>query len=395
MAALLEGLRVVEISSFVAAPLGGMTLAQLGADVVRVDPIGGAADIGRWPLAPSGTSLMWTGMNKAKRSVTVDFRGPEGREVVTRLAARAGIVLTNAVGRGWLSYEALSRVRPDLVHLQIEGHHDGTAAVDYTVNAEIGFPLITGPSEHGAPVNHVLPAWDMACGLYAATGILAAERRRSRTGEGARIRLPLYDVALAMAGNLGLLAEAQLGAERPRIGNHLFGGLGRDFALAGGGRVMVVALTGRHFADLCEITGLTATVTELERLLGADFDRDGDRYVHRETLAALLAPWFEARTLDQVTRELKGSSVLWAPYRRFSEIDLEAAPLMGEIDQPGVGRIYAPASPLDTAPGGDGGTGTTGGREPVPAPRLGEHTDEVLAELGLDAADLRAKGAVA
>ncbi|MGI5169113.1 CoA transferase [Spirillospora sp. CA-253888] len=384
MAGLLDGLRIVEVSSFVAAPLGGMTLAQLGAEVVRVDPIGGAADAGRWPLAPSGTSLLWTGMNKGKRSVTVDLRSPAGREVVTSLVADAGIVLTNAVGRSWLSHEALSRVRRDLIHLQIEGRHDGGAAVDYTVNAEIGFPMVTGPADHAAPVSHVLPAWDVACGLYAAVGLLAAERRRSRTGEGARIRLPLYDVALATAGNLGLLAEAQLGAERPRIGNHLFGGFGRDFALADGGRVMVVALTARHFTDLCAVTGLDGTVAELARLLNADFTVDGDRYRHREALAALVAPWFAARTLAEVGDALAESSVLWAPYRRFSEIDLDGNPMMGEIDQPGVGRIKAPASPLDT-----------GERAPVPAPRLGEHTEEVLSALGLDTAALRAQGAVA
>ncbi|WP_067819187.1 CoA transferase [Actinomadura kijaniata] len=385
---MLEGLRIVEISSFVAAPLGGMTLAQLGAEVIRVDPVGGAADLGRWPLAPSGASLLWTGMNKGKKSVTVDFRSPEGREVVTRLAADAGIVLTNAVGRDWLTHEALSAVRPDLIHLQIEGRHDGTPAVDYTVNAELGFPLVTGPADHAAPVNHVLPAWDVACGLYAAVGLLAAERRRSRTGEGARIRLPLHDVALATAGNLGFLAEAQLGGRRPRIGNHLYGGFARDFTLADDTRIMVVALTGRHFADLCRVTGHTGTVAELARLLNADFAADGDRYRHREALAALFAPWFAGRALPDVEREFTGTSVLWAPYRRFHEIDLTGNPMLGEIDQPGVGRLRAPASPLDT---GD----RAARRAPVPAPRLGEHTDAVLTRLGLDAGSLRAKGVVA
>ena len=380
---LLDGLRIVEISSFVASPLGGMTLGQLGADVIRIDPIGGAADTGRWPLAPSGESLLWTGMNKAKRSVAVDFRAPEGREIVTRLAADAGIVLTNAVGRDWLTYEALAAHRPDLIHLQIEGHHDGSAAVDYTVNAEIGFPLVTGPPEHAGPVNHVLPAWDVACGLYAAVGLLAAERRRSRTGEGARIRLPLYDVALATAGNLGYLAEVQLGAERPRIGNHLFGGFARDFALRDGVRVMVVALTRRHFADLTRVTGLE-TFQELERLLGADFTVDGDRYRHREAIAALLAPWFAGRTRPELKEALSGSAVLWAPYNRFADIDLAASPMMGEIDQPGVGRIRVPASPLDI--------GTD--RRPAPAPRLGEHTDDLLRGLGLDAGELRRRGIV-
>ncbi len=99
----LDGLTVLEVSSFVAAPLGGLTLAQLGADVIRVDPVGGAADQGRWPLAPSGTSLFWTGLNKGKRSVTVNFRQPEGRQIVADLVRASGpgggIVLTNAVGQ--------------------------------------------------------------------------------------------------------------------------------------------------------------------------------------------------------------------------------------------------------------------------------------------------------
>jgi 2-methylfumaryl-CoA isomerase len=93
---MLEGLRILEISSFVAAPLGGMTLAQLGAEVIRVDPIGGAPDVRRWPLAPSGASIYWAGLNKGKRSVTVDLRSVRGGEILARLAAETGIVLTNA-----------------------------------------------------------------------------------------------------------------------------------------------------------------------------------------------------------------------------------------------------------------------------------------------------------
>jgi len=246
-AAPLDGLTVLEVSSFVAAPLGGLTLAQLGADVIRIDPVGGAADLGRWPLAPSGTSLYWTGLNKGKRSVTLNFRDPAGRGLLGELLAASGpgggILLTNA-GQDWLGYPALARIRPDLIHLQIQGHRDGRPAVDYTVNAAMGFPLMTGPEELAGPVNHVLPAWDVACGLYAAVGLLAAERRRARTGAGSAITLALADVALAVAGHLGFLAEVQVtGTDRPRIGNHLYGGLARDFATADGERVMVVVLT--------------------------------------------------------------------------------------------------------------------------------------------------------
>jgi 2-methylfumaryl-CoA isomerase len=130
----LDGLTVLEVSSFVAAPLGGMTLAQLGAEVIRVDPVGGGADLGRWPLAPSGVSLYWTALNKGKRSVTLNFGTAEGRGLLSDLLAASGpgggIVLTNA-GRDWLSYAGLARVRPDLIHLQIQGYRDGRTAVDY------------------------------------------------------------------------------------------------------------------------------------------------------------------------------------------------------------------------------------------------------------------------
>ena len=379
---------MLEVSSFIAAPLGGMTLAQLGAEVIRIDPIGGGPDLGRWPLAPSGTSLYWTALNKGKRSVTLNFRKAEGRRLLADLlqgsGAGGGIVLTNATGQGWLGYSELVQVRPDLIHLQIQGHRDGRAAVDYTVNAATGFPLITGPEGFEGPVNHVLPAWDVACGLYAAVGLLAAERKRARTGAGSEITLALADVALAVAGHLGFLAEAQVtGTERPRIGNHLYGGLARDFRTSDGERVMVVALTRRHFTDLEAVTGLADTFAELERLLHADFGVDGDRYKHREVIAALLAPWFADRPFADVERELAGTSVLWSRYRGFTDLvsdgTLAGNPLLREISQPGVGPLLAPGSPL----------AVDGAREPGPAPVLGADTAAVLTGLlGLSAAEV-------
>jgi 2-methylfumaryl-CoA isomerase len=381
----------LEISSFVAAPLGGLTLALLGAEVIRVDPVGGGSDLRRWPLAPSGTSLYWTSLNEGKRSVTLNLREAEGRRILGDLLTASGpgggIVLTNAVGQDWLAYSDLARLRPDLIHLQIQGYHDGRAAVDYTVNAETGFPLITGPEALEGPVNHVLPAWDVACGLYAAVGLLAAERLRQRTGAGSAITLALADVALAVAGHLGFLAEAQVspGMDRPRIGNHLYGSLARDFATADGQRVMVVALTRRHFADLAAATGMTGTFAELERLLNADFGDDGDRFRHREVITALLEPWFASRQFADVEHDLAGTSVLWSRYRRFTDLVSEgvlaANPFLREINQPGVGLILAPGSPLVMR----------GACEARPAPVLGADTAAVLTGLlGFSAAEVQA-----
>lgn len=378
----LTGLRVIEVSSFVAAPLGGMTLAQLGADVIRVDPIGGAADVERWPVAASGASLYWAGLNKGKRSVEVDMRSEAGRRVVTELisseSASDGVVITNAVAQSWLGHEALGRLRPDLIHVHVVGRADGTPAVDYTVNAATGFPMITGPQGHADPVNHVLPAWDIACGLYAAVGILAAERTRQRTGRGQSVRIALEDVALATAGNLGFLAEAQVNnAPRARLGNYLYGGFARDFSCLDGGRVMVVALTKRHWADLVEVTESRAVIESLETTLGADFGTERDRFTYREVLAGVFQLWFEARAAATVRQVLEGTSILWSQYRTFADVvDDHAAGglatnLLSTIFQHGVGPHLAPSSPL-----------SFDGSHPPPrsAPRLGEHTTAVLSE---------------
>jgi len=130
-------LRVIESSAFIAAPLAGLTLAQFGADVIRVEMIGGGIDYGRLPLMPSGRSLYWTGLNKAKRSIAIDLRRPEGRELVQDLVTaggeNGGILLTNIVSK-WLSHQALAKRRSDVISCMIEGNPDGTTAVDYTVN---------------------------------------------------------------------------------------------------------------------------------------------------------------------------------------------------------------------------------------------------------------------
>ena len=374
----LAGLRVVEVSSFVAAPLGGLTLAQLGAEVIRVDPAGGGPDYTRWPVAPSGTSLYWTGLNKNKRSVALNLRDPEHqqaiRDLVTGSGPDGGILLTNA-SYPWLSYEQLTAARADVIHLQITGKHDGGTGVDYTVNAGIGFPLATGPENLSGPVNHVLPAWDVACGLYAVAGILAAERHRRRTGQGRAITLALEDVALAVTGHLGFFAEAELGGQgRPRIGNHLYGSLARDFRTASGDSILVVILTHRHWSDLGRCTGLGDTLAAVEKAVGGDFSTDAGRYAHREVIAALLAPWFAARSTAQAEEELARTSILWQRYRSFADVAADPAvaanPLMRVIDQPGVGPVTVPGMPL-----------VQPGLPPVrPAPALGADTADALGD---------------
>src|SRR5262249_54707493 len=208
---MLSGLRVVEGSAFVAAPLGGLTLAQLGADVIRFDTIGGGLDYRRWPVTDDGVSLYWAGLNKGKRSIAIDLSRPEGRELATELITapgeNAGLFLSNFPESGWLADARLRARRPDLVYLNIVGNPDEGTAVDYTVNAASGIANATGPAGSVFPVNNALPAWDIAAGLNAVIGVLAADRHRRITGEGQLVKVSLADVAFTMVANLGFLAQ--------------------------------------------------------------------------------------------------------------------------------------------------------------------------------------------
>lgn len=384
----LDGLRVIEGSAFVAAPSGGMTLAQLGADVIRFDQIGGGLDARRWPLTADGASIYWAGLNKGKRSISVDLRSPRARELLTELVVGAGTFLTNFPARGWMAYDTLAASRPDLVMLAITGNRDGSTALDYTVNCAVGYPLVTGPVGHDAPVNHVLPAWDLVCGQTAALGILAADRHRLRTGEGANMSLALSDVAIAAVAALGHVGEAQVnGTQRERIGNDLYGAFGAEFTTGDGERVYAVGISPKQWSSLLEATESVEAVAAVEAAGGHDFRDEGDRFEARAEIVACVAPWIAARPLTEVASRFDELGVCWGRYQDFRRLVEEdprcstASQLFREVEQPGIGTYLSPGSPVAF----DGALPV----EPTPAPRLGEHTDEILAEeLGLSAAEI-------
>ena len=384
MTPVLEGLRVVEGSAFVAAPLGGMTLAQLGAEVIRFDAIGGGLDYQRWPVTEEGVSLFWAGLNKGKKSIQVDLRSEAGREIITQLITQPGpdngIFLSNFPESSWLSYERLRQERDDLIYVNIIGNPDASTAVDYTVNPSSGFAMATGPIGSNMPTNHVLPAWDTATGLTAALGLLAAERYRHRTGIGQLSKISLTDVAFAMVANLGYMAQAQLTKEdRVPVGNDLYGAFGRDFATKDDRRIMVVAISKRQWLSLVEATDIVEHLPAIEKALGVDLSKEGDRWDARDAIASFMAPFIEDHTLEEIAETFDAKGVCWGPYQTFTQLvneDRRATvnnPMFDKIDQPGVGRILAPGSPLSFSEIDRG--------QPTVAPRLGEHTDEILLEM--------------
>ncbi len=381
---ILAGMRVVESSAFVAVPLAGMTLAQMGADVIRFDLPQGGLDYTRWPVTPEGRSLFWAGMNKGKRSVAIDVKTPRGKEIAQEIICApgddAGLFITNLATPGWTDHATLSASRGDLVSVTLRGDRHGRPAVDYTVNPAVGFPMATGPEGSAEPVAHVLPAWDAIAGGLVVSGLLAAERFRLRHGTGQAVDLTLKDVAAAMLGHLGIIGEHVVtGTTRGKSGNALYGAYGQDFTCADGARIMIIGLTTRQWQNLLRVTDTTEPMAALAAALGADFKDEGARWKARSAITAILAPWFAARRVAEFAESFDRAGVTWSLFRNFSQAieedpDLSPEnPIFSEVAQPGIGSYLSPGTPFSFG---------SAAREPAaPAPLLGQHTEAVLADV--------------
>ena len=393
---LLSGLSVIEASSFVASPTCGLYLAQMGAEVIRVDQIGGGPDFNRWPKAPSGGSLYWENLNRAKKSVALNLADAEGRELLAALAAATGQFVTNFPVDGFLSHERLSARRADLITVRIMGMADGGPALDYTVNSAVGYPDLTGPGPE--PVNHVLPAWDLLTGAYGAFALLAALRHRDATGAGQEVRVPLSDVAIGTVANLGSLAEVVVGgANRERLGNTVYGAFGRDFVTRDGVRLMIMAITPRQWSGLVKVLELGTDVAAVEAARGVSFASDeGLRFTHRDALFPLVEARVAAWDYAALKAALDAVGGCYGPYQTMLDAARDPVlvggnPIFGRTANPS-GADYPAAGAFATIPQQPRG-------EPRPAPRLGQDSEAVLAErLGLPAgaiADLIDRGVVA
>ena len=389
---LLHDLSIVEVSSFVASPTAGLYCAQMGAEVIRVDHKAGGLDYDRYMLTREGRSLSWENLNRAKKSVALDLRSGEGRELCVALAATTGNCITNLPEKSFLSHAAMKAAQPggapDMTSVRIMGWHDGRQAMDFTVNAAAGYPLMTGPEEWdmatAPPVNQVMPAWDFITGAYCAFALLAALRHRDTTGEGSEVRVPLGDVAIGTLANSGTMAEMLYrGSDRERLGNAIWGAFGRDFRSRDGVRFMVAALTPKQWDGLVAAFGVEDDIARLEAECGARFaDGDRPRFEHRHKLFDL----FQARAQSLDYAELEASmgahGTTYEKYRTAHEAANDPAlvrdnPLFGPSPRNPSGFDYpAPRSfaNLPEKPAGD----------PAPAPYLGQHSEEVLADrLGL------------
>lgn len=390
MVSLLDGMTVVEGAAFVAGPSCALYLAQMGARVIRIDQIGGGPDAGRWPLGSEGQSLYWQGLNKGKLSIAIDYRSVEGRELAQRIAAGGeGLFVTNFPVDGFFAHETLKALRDDQITLRVMGWPDGSPAVDYTVNAAVGLPQMTGHPDDDRPVNHVLPAWDLLTGAYAAFALLAAERGRRLSGEGREVRVALSDIAATSLAHLGNVAEVFLaGHDREKTGNNLFGAFGRDFSASDDARFMLVAITPRQWRGMIEALEIGEDVAQLERTLGVDFAADeGVRFTHREKLDPVVERGCARFSSSELEARFDRAGVTWSRYRSLHEAVTQDARLVA--GNPAFSKVEHAGGAAYPTPGAAAHSPAVS-REPAkPAPTIGADTDQVLAEhLGMGSGEI-------
>ena len=399
---ILTGMRVVEGSAFVAVPLAGMTLAQMGAEVIRFDRLEGGLDARRMPYAPSGKSLFWAGLNKGKKSIAVDIKNPHGRELISQLVQmptkNAGLLLTNLKVEGWIDHDTLSKARKDLITVTLTGDRHGQPQVDYTVNPALGIPHITGAEGSSEPVASAIPTWDLVAGQLCVTALLAAERHRLLTGDGQQVEVALKDVAAASMGHLGLLADAALNPQdRQKAGNSLYGSYGQDFICADGNRVMVIGLTERQWSSLIKATDTSDQMAALAKKHQVDLSDESMRWAYRKEITKILQPWFQNRKVSEFEDQFNKAKLTWSQFRTTKQAlqfdpDLSLQnPLFQSVEQPGIGDYLVPGHPVSYS--------KFARQSAQEAPQLGAHTEEILFDVlklsQRDVATLFDKGIVA
>ena len=385
---LLNDLSIVEVSSFVASPTAGLYFAQMGAEVIRIDHTAGGLDYDRYALTKEGRSLSWENLNRAKKSVALDLRSGEGRELCVEISAKTGQCLTNLPEKSFLSHAAIEKKRADMISVRIMGWHDGRQAMDFTVNAASGYPMMTGPEEWDAatapPVNQLMPSWDFLCGAYCSFALLAALRHRDSTGTGSEIRVPLGDVAMGTVANAGVLSEVLYrGGDRERLGNAIWGAFGHDFMTKDGIRFMVAALTAKQWNGLVDAFGVAEGVKQVEAETGEDFSSGDDpRFRHRHALFALFQNVASQLNFAEIEARMAASGCTFERYRTAFEAAndpelIDANPMFSTSTNNPSGFTYPAARSFANLPAQEAGN-------VAPAPYLGEHSEEVLAErLGL------------
>jgi len=391
----LTGYRVLELAHLIAGPACGMYLADMGADVVKIEqPGGGDASRTAYGTHLGAESAVFLTVNRNKRSIALDLARPDGLAAFDRLVARADVVLEAYRGgvaeRLGIDWPRLARINPRLVYCSLsafgpDGPWRDKPGVDMLVQAMGGLMAVMGEPD-GPPVLCGAPVLDTVGALMAGQGILTALLHRERTGEGQRVDVSLLaGTLLAHAARLSIFLAT--GEEPGRWGS------GHPYIVpfqafeASDGWVYVAVWLDRLWAPFCDAIGDPSLARDPR------FATRVDRVQRRVELTAELAPVFRTRTVAEWMARLEAHDVLCAPVNRYADLprdpQIAASRLIVEQEHPRAGRFRTLDTPIrfDRTPGGIR----------TPAPGLGEHTDVVLGEAGLtvdEIAGLRKSGAI-
>ncbi|SHJ86962.1 Crotonobetainyl-CoA:carnitine CoA-transferase CaiB [Roseomonas rosea] len=402
----LSHVRVLDLSRIMAAPWATQILADLGADVIKVERPGAGDDTRSWgpPFLkdrdgkPTKDAGYFLAVNRGKRSVTVDMSRPEGQEVIRRLAEGADIVLENfkagALAKYGLDAAALRAVNPRLIYCSVTGFgQDGPradqAAYDFAIQAMGGLMSVTGERDDapgGGPQKVGVPIVDLMTGMYAAVAVLAALARRGETGKGETIDLAMLDVQAAFLANQA--TNWLLSGRTPKRGGNRHPNIQPQdvFPCADGFFVLAVGNDGQ-FRKLCEAIGRPEWGVD-ER-----FATNAARVTNNPALTPLLTECFRAFRRDALMQALDAAGVPCAPINDipqvFEDPQIRHRQMLRKLPHPVAGTVPQVVSPLRFAE-----SPLRFDRAP---PTLGQHTAEVLAELGLDeasVADLAGRGVI-
>lgn len=397
MSGALSGIKVLDLTRVLAGPWTGQLLADLGAEVIKVERPGSGDDTRQWapPSLPDGTAAYYLAANRGKQSLTVDITQPAGQAIVRQLAAEADVLLENYKVGGLKKYgldnDSLRALNPGLVYCSITGFgqtgpYAELPGYDYIVQGMSGLMSITGPAD-GEPHKVGVAVTDLFTGLYAANAVQAALLSRYRTGEGQHIDMALFDCSLAMLANVNM--NWLVGGEvPPRLGNaHPNIVPYQVFRTAGDSHFILACGNDKQFRAICELIGLPQLAAD------ARFASNPQRVRHRDLLVPQLAEAFLTRGRDEWLKLLDAAGVPCGPINtvdeafadpqiRFREMELHLKDAQGQ-DVP---QVACPIKMSGTPP-----------RYDAPPPKLGQHTDSVLSALGYDAAaiaQLKANGTV-
>jgi crotonobetainyl-CoA:carnitine CoA-transferase CaiB-like acyl-CoA transferase len=372
----LSGIRVADFSRVLAGPLATMLLADLGADVIKIERPETGDDTRGWgPPFVGRDAAYFLSLNRNKRSVTLDLSSDEGRSAARRLALASDVVVENfrpgLMERFGLDHASLAAEHPGLVYCSLTAFGEGDPAArpgyDIIVQALSGLMSFTG-HPGGEPTKVGVALLDVICGLYACNAIQAALIGRGATGRGARVTVSLFDASVAALVNqaanylLGGLVPEPLGNAHPNIVPYqLFETADRPIILAAG--------NDRLFERTCEVIGRPELAAD-ER-----FATNAVRVRNRDALIPLLSAELASRSAAEWLAALEAAAVPCAPVRTLDEVfaSAEGAAAIQEIDDPARGLLRLVADPI-----------RVDGRMPparFPPPLLGEHTDQILAEL--------------